>query len=111
MPQLPDVSTKVMAAGCRYEGPDCNININECVRGTDNCPANSGCVDSDGGFSCPCYWGYQGMQNMQLSGPLASILLWSRLMLHVMSMKASGRFMSVVCTMCSAGSEAPGHTV
>ena len=43
---------------CRYEGASCDVDINECVRGTANCPANAGCVNTDGGFDCPCYFGY-----------------------------------------------------
>lgn len=42
------------------EGQDCSIPINECVRGTDNCGPHASCIDTQTGFSCQCYWGYQG---------------------------------------------------
>lgn len=37
-------------AGTGFEGPDCNLDINECVRGTSGCPDNSACVNTEGGF-------------------------------------------------------------
>lgn len=44
-----------------YEGPDCSLDINECVRGTDNCAVGSAaCVNTDGGFVCKCAPGYTG---------------------------------------------------
>lgn len=44
----------------RFEGPNCNIDINECVRQTDDCSPNSACINTLGGFKCQCYWGYSG---------------------------------------------------
>ena len=32
----------------RFEGPTCNIDINECVRGTDNCAADAACINTQG---------------------------------------------------------------
>lgn len=46
--------------GTGYEGVDCDIDINECVRGTAGCDLHAGCVNSDGGFECQCYVGYTG---------------------------------------------------
>eukprot|EP00884_Botryococcus_braunii_P009399 jgi/Botrbrau1/18460/Bobra.0072s0043.1 len=46
--------------GTGYEGPSCNIDINECVRQTDDCSPNSACINTNGGFKCQCYWGYSG---------------------------------------------------
>ena len=40
------------------EGPRCDLNINECLRSTHDCPANAACVDLEGGFSCICHWGF-----------------------------------------------------
>lgn len=47
-------------AGTGMEGPGCDIPINECVRGTDDCGANSACLDTEAGFTCQCYWGFTG---------------------------------------------------
>lgn len=43
-----------------YEGPGCNIDINECSRGTSGCDPNAACTNTAGGFSCACYQGYSG---------------------------------------------------
>lgn len=45
---------------CRYEGPACDIDINECVRGTAACAQNAGCTNTNGSFACTCYYGYSG---------------------------------------------------
>ena len=44
----------------RFEGPACDVDINECVRGTANCAANSTCTNSNGSFSCACWEGFAG---------------------------------------------------
>lgn len=36
--------------GTGFEGEDCEIDINECVRGTSRCSENSACVNTEGGF-------------------------------------------------------------
>ncbi|KAK9917687.1 hypothetical protein WJX75_007185 [Coccomyxa subellipsoidea] len=46
--------------GTGFEGPQCNVDINECVRGTHNCAANSTCVNTVGSFSCQCWRGFTG---------------------------------------------------
>ena len=53
------------------------MDINECVRGTAACPANAGCVNSNGSYACPCFFGHQ------LAGAQApqSRSLWSMCML------------------------------
>ena len=51
----------------RYEGPACDIDINECVRGTAGCAANAGCTNSNGSFSCACWYGYSGECSTPLS--------------------------------------------
>ena len=56
-PQHGNSSMSTLA--CRYEGVGCTLDINECVRGTADCPANAGCVNSNGSYSCPCFYGYQ----------------------------------------------------
>ncbi|VDI73636.1 Hypothetical predicted protein [Mytilus galloprovincialis] len=33
--------------------------INECLDGTDNCPANSNCTNTDGSFTCNCLAGFR----------------------------------------------------
>jgi mannan endo-1,4-beta-mannosidase len=46
--------------GTGYEGPQCDININECARGVDDCDSNAECVDTDGSFNCVCHAGFSG---------------------------------------------------
>ena len=36
-----------MPGACRFEGPKCDIDINECVRGTDDCTANAACINTE----------------------------------------------------------------
>ena len=40
--------THTCICACRFEGPTCNIDINECVRGTDTCAANAACINTQG---------------------------------------------------------------
>ena len=44
----------------RFEGPACDVDINECVRGTSNCAANATCTNTNGSFSCACWEGFTG---------------------------------------------------
>jgi len=46
--------------GTGYEGIACNIDINECARGTSECSSNAACVNTDGSYLCSCYQGYEG---------------------------------------------------
>lgn len=39
---------QIVMCTCRFEGPTCSIDINECVRGTDNCAANAACINTQG---------------------------------------------------------------
>ena len=34
--------------------------INECVKGTDNCDGNADCSNTEGSFECTCNEGYVG---------------------------------------------------
>ena len=43
---------------CRYEGPDCNMDIDECLRQTVTCPANAGCINTEGAYNCTCWPGF-----------------------------------------------------
>jgi len=43
-----------------YEGADCSVDINECIRGTHDCHYAAGCVNTIGSYRCSCYQGYQG---------------------------------------------------
>ncbi|PRW59651.1 nitrilase 2 isoform A [Chlorella sorokiniana] len=47
-------------AGTGKEGPDCDVPINECVRGTASCSPRATCIDTEAGYECRCFWGYQG---------------------------------------------------
>lgn len=46
--------------GTGLEGGACNVDINECVRGTDNCAVNATCINTNGGFQCKCWVGFAG---------------------------------------------------
>eukprot|EP00210_Caulerpa_lentillifera_P001222 g1178.t1 len=46
--------------GTGYEGLVCDIDINECVRGTAGCASTAGCINTEGSFKCQCYIGYKG---------------------------------------------------
>ena len=37
---------------CRYEGPGCELDIDECVRGTSGCGPGSVCTNTNGSFAC-----------------------------------------------------------
>ena len=36
------------------------MDIDECVRATAGCSPNAGCINSKGGFTCTCYYGFSG---------------------------------------------------
>jgi mannan endo-1,4-beta-mannosidase len=59
---VPDCShTRVKGRdGTGYEGISCDIDINECARGTADCSPNAACVNTAGGYLCSCYLGYPG---------------------------------------------------
>lgn len=68
-------------AGTGFDGPNCTTDINECLRGTDDCAAESNCINTDGSFECVCWWGYDGdgtscKANATLLGALADAY-WS----------------------------------
>ena len=44
---------------CRYEGPGCTIDIDECVRGTAGCNPNAVCVNKPGGARHMCVLCFQ----------------------------------------------------
>ncbi|KAK9845545.1 hypothetical protein WJX84_003268, partial [Apatococcus fuscideae] len=43
-----------------YEGPNCDIDIDECVRGTSGCAQSAACNNTQGGFTCQCFLAYTG---------------------------------------------------
>ena len=45
---------------CRYEGPDCDVDINECVRATAGCSGHAGCINVKGSYKCTCHYGFSG---------------------------------------------------
>lgn len=67
--------------GTGYDGPNCTTDINECLRGTDDCAATANCINTVGSFECLCWWGYEGngtecVANPTLLGALADVY-WS----------------------------------
>lgn len=42
------------------EGAACDVPVNECVRGLDNCDPNAACIDTPEGFECQCFLGFTG---------------------------------------------------
>lgn len=46
--------------GTGKEGPRCDVDINECARGTAGCDPNAACTNSVGGYTCTCFEGYTG---------------------------------------------------
>ncbi len=87
----------------RFEGVACNTDINECVRGTSNCAANSTCTNSRGAFDCACWAGYTGTAlGQRCSLTLANLEAWSGtmsrawLMRHAATPLYLGKYM-VVC--------------
>ncbi|KAL4859907.1 Mannan endo-1 [Chlorella vulgaris] len=46
--------------GIGYEGPACNIDINECARQTAGCHPDAACTNTPGSFACRCFDGYEG---------------------------------------------------
>ena len=40
-----------------FQGADCKTDINECLRGTDDCDLNAACVNTTGSFQCQCFSG------------------------------------------------------
>lgn len=53
---------QIVVCTCRFEGPVCTIDINECARGTDNCAANAACINTQG--MCGCEVVYYTLQQM-----------------------------------------------
>ena len=45
------------------DGVDTCVNINECTVGTDICPMNANCVDTEGSFVCVCKLGFMTVQS------------------------------------------------
>jgi mannan endo-1,4-beta-mannosidase len=43
-----------------YEGPSCDIDINECTRGTAGCGTGAVCINAPGSFECACPLGSTG---------------------------------------------------
>eukprot|EP00795_Rhopilema_esculentum_P005336 gene5336-507_t len=43
-----------------YTGKNCDIDVNECLEGTHNCPTNADCTNTVGLFTCKCKTGYSG---------------------------------------------------
>ena len=61
-PPVPDCSqTRVNGKeGTGYEGIQCDIDINECARGTSECNSNAACINIQGSYCCACFAGYAG---------------------------------------------------
>ena len=60
-PECPKQSTFSRSHIPRFEGPTCELDINECVRGTAGCAkVGAACVNTVGGYSCSCVPGVTG---------------------------------------------------
>ena len=59
----------VMLQNCLMSVAD----VNECVKGTDNCDANSECVNNIGGFNCTCIQGYTKNNGINCTGKFGFI--------------------------------------
>ena len=60
---------------CSWEGPDCSVDVNECVRGLDDCDVNAACINTVGGFTCRCFETYLGNGRICLPDPLAQAVV------------------------------------
>ena len=36
------------------------MDVDECVRATAGCSPHAGCINSQGSFTCACYYGFSG---------------------------------------------------
>ncbi len=103
---------------CRYEGPGCNIDVNECVRGTSGCAAHAGCTNTNGSFVCACDYGYSGKRSSAVLVTCMLVLAFLRLA-HRASTQLSiqrqplrpFRCITAVSCTCSCESPQPGLTV
>lgn len=61
-PPLADCSHTRVAGkeGTGYEGKHCDIDINECARGTADCHPNASCINTPGSYRCACFNGFAG---------------------------------------------------
>ena len=48
--------------------PDCILDVDECMEGSDDCNVNANCTNTDGGFTCSCLPGYVGDGVIDCSG-------------------------------------------
>ena len=46
--------------GTGFEGAACDVDINECARGLDQCHDMASCMNTIGGYRCTCFEGYAG---------------------------------------------------
>jgi hypothetical protein len=46
--------------------PNCDVDIDECVRATAGCSPYAGCLNNKGGFTCTCYYGFTGTFKLPL---------------------------------------------
>lgn len=83
-------------AACRMEGPDCTININECLRGTDNCAPNAACIDTNGSFACECWLGYTG-DGIRSCTPTAALQVSQDLLWHIIRPGCTQSTTSLLC--------------
>ncbi|KAI3438259.1 hypothetical protein D9Q98_000695 [Chlorella vulgaris] len=60
VPLLPP--TVIVQPNCPpgWEGPACDVDVDECVRGLDDCAANAACINTPGSWACQCHLTFLG---------------------------------------------------
>ncbi|KAL4452406.1 hypothetical protein ABPG75_008068 [Micractinium tetrahymenae] len=59
-PRLAPVFPPVLNCPVGFEGASCNVDIDECARGLDDCDVNAACINTVGSYTCQCRLTYTG---------------------------------------------------
>jgi hypothetical protein len=57
-----DVGPAAFICNCDpgWSDTNCDLDINECARGADDCHRYADCTNTEGSYGCACKWGYSG---------------------------------------------------